>query len=182
MTIFVVNVHHTQLFSFLQCQECFSTTVLPLKRKVLYWNRHFYFSFVQKIPVLLIENYIYQHEKSGGQRLFFSLPTIKTSHREEFWARGGVWEPGVFLYGLKLEYIESLKIVTLGKFSNVAVSVLLGACNFFFHYLCLLNVFAWWHVQFTSSYIGQDERKNTIVGLQKKFDIALVQELITLTS
>ena len=24
MTIFVVNVHHTQLFSFLQCQECFN--------------------------------------------------------------------------------------------------------------------------------------------------------------
>ena len=46
----------------------------------------------------LSRDYFYQHKKSGGRRLFFSLPTIKTSHREEFWARGGVWEPGFFFY------------------------------------------------------------------------------------
>ena len=102
MTIFVVNVHHTQLFSFLQCQECFSRTVMPLKftfkltitrssppppppvailhlvynNKVQYFplqklNQTFLIFVCTEIPVLLIENYIYQHEKSGGWRLFF---------------------------------------------------------------------------------------------------------------
>ena len=53
----------------------------------------------------LSRDYIYQHEKSGVRRLFFSLPTIKTSHQEEFWARGGVWEPDFFFIWPYIPYI-----------------------------------------------------------------------------
>ena len=70
---------------------------------------------------LFIENYIYQHEKSGARRLFFSLPTLKTSHREKFWARGGVWEPGFFFIWPYQLYV-TLRALFVWRGSNVPYS------------------------------------------------------------
>ena len=55
--------------------------------------------------------------RNGGRQLFFSLPTIKTSHREEFWARGGVWEPGFFFYmALYVSFYKTfLKVLSISN-------------------------------------------------------------------
>ena len=86
-------------------------------------------------------NYIYQHRKSGGRRLFFSLPTIKTSHREEFWARGGVWEPGFFFF-IWPKPLEIAKTILYLYFSTYQYFVLMhqwiAVMIFFYNYIILL--------------------------------------------